>query len=146
MKKWLGISIVAIVFKLLTLILCASAMGQSSPEPLPSPTSLSPDKKWEYKCLEYSAGDCLPQIVKAPLTHHSYETVAFYQLRGDKWEALRSLADEAYPGIAIRIRAIGNCAIGLTPTLQSFTRLAREKSSQLSSSRSSSTKRGIGKS
>jgi hypothetical protein len=109
--------------------------GQSSPEPLPSPTSLSPDKKWEYKCLEYSAGDCLPQIVKAgttqrvvdlnevpdgargmgaeilwapdskrfafnystPLTHHSYETVAFYQLRGDKWEALRSLADEAYP-------------------------------------------------
>lgn len=35
------------------------------------------------------------------LTHHSYETVAFYQLRGDKWEALRSLADgladEAYP-------------------------------------------------
>jgi uncharacterized protein YecT (DUF1311 family) len=101
--------------------------------------SISPDKKWEYKCVEYSAGDCLPQIVKtgttqrvvdlndvpdgargmgaeilwapdskrfafnysAPLTHHSYETVAFYQLHDDKWEALRSLADglanEAYP-------------------------------------------------
>jgi hypothetical protein len=107
--------------------------------PSPSPSSISPDKQWEYKCVEYGAGDCLPRIVKAgttqrvvdlndvpdgargmgaeirwspdskrfafnystPLTHHSYDTVAFYQLRDDKWEALRSLADgladEAYP-------------------------------------------------
>jgi uncharacterized protein YecT (DUF1311 family) len=35
------------------------------------------------------------------LTHHSYRNIAFYQLRGDKWEALVSLvdglADQVYP-------------------------------------------------
>ena len=103
-----------------------------------SARSVSPDKQWEYKCVEYGAGECLPQIVKAgttqvvvdlsdvpdgargmgaeilwapdskrfafnystPLTHHSYETVAFYQLRGDKWEALRSLAEETTESLA----------------------------------------------
>jgi sugar lactone lactonase YvrE len=97
---------------------------------------LSPDKRWEYKCVEYAAGECLPQIVKAgttqvivdldqelkvngpdsrdaevvwapdskrfafnyspPHAHHTtYVTVAFYQLRGDKWVALHSPVDEA---------------------------------------------------
>jgi uncharacterized protein YecT (DUF1311 family) len=116
-----------------------SSVPQVEPGPRATADSISPDKKWEYKCVGSSAGDCLPQIVKtgttqrvvdlndvpdgaggmnpeilwAPdskrfafnyspqLTHHSYETVAFYQLHDDKWEALRSLADglanEAYP-------------------------------------------------
>ncbi len=103
-----------------------------------SASSVSPDKQWEYKCVEYGAGECLPQIIKAgttqvvvdlsdvpdgargmgaeilwtpdskrfafnystPLTHHSYETVAFYQLHGDKWEALRSLAEETTESLA----------------------------------------------
>jgi hypothetical protein len=124
------------------ILLWLSSLGFSetpAPAALPTSTSRSPDKQWEYKCVEYSADDCLPQIVKVgttkpvvdlndvpdgargmgaeilwapdskrfafnystPLTHHSYETVAFYQLRNGKWEALRSLADgledEDYP-------------------------------------------------
>ena len=96
---------------------------------------MSPDKQWEYKCVEYGAGECVPQIVKAgatevvldldpelhvngpdsreaeivwapdskrfafnyspPHAHHTtYVTVAFYQLRGDKWVALHSPLDE----------------------------------------------------
>jgi len=97
---------------------------------------ISPDKQWEYECVEYAAGECVPQIVKAgatqvvldldqelkvngpdsrdaevvwapdskrfafnyspPHAHHTtYETVAFYQLRDDKWVALHSPVDEA---------------------------------------------------
>ena len=116
-----------------------SSVSQVEPGRGTTADSISPDKKWEYECVEDSVGDCLPQIVKTgttqrvvdlidvpdgargmgaeilwapdskrfafnysvPLTHHSYETVAFYQLHDDKWEALRSLADglanEAYP-------------------------------------------------
>src|SRR5438876_10824372 len=33
-----------------------------------SARSVSPDKQWEYKCVEYGAGECLPQIVKAGTT------------------------------------------------------------------------------
>ena len=107
-----------------------------------NPSSVSPDKKWEYKCVEYN-GECWSQIVKAgtaqvvvDLTeapdgagatnaellwapdsrrfafnyspvqrhhtgfHRALETVAFYQLRGDKWEALRSLEDETTESLA----------------------------------------------
>ena len=97
---------------------------------------MSPDKQWEYECVEYGAGECVPQIVKAGATqvvldldqelkvngpdsrdaeviwapdskrfafnyspahahHTTYVTVAFYQLRGDKWVALHSPVDEA---------------------------------------------------
>jgi sugar lactone lactonase YvrE len=97
---------------------------------------ISPDKRWEYKCVEYGAGECVPQIVKAGTTeivldldqelkvngpdtkdaevvwgpdskrfafnyspshahHTTYVTVAFYQLRDDKWVALHSPVDEA---------------------------------------------------
>lgn len=96
---------------------------------------ISPDKSWEYKCVEHD-GKCLPQIAKTGTTqvavdldqelkvngsetrvaqilwapdskrfafnyiplqahHTSYETVALYQLRGDKWVALHSLVDKA---------------------------------------------------
>jgi hypothetical protein len=99
------------------------------------PTWLSPDKKWEYNCVEYGAGACVPHIVKAgaaevvldldselgvngpdsqeaeivwapdskrfafnyspPHAHHTtFVTVAFYQLRNDKWVALHSPGDE----------------------------------------------------
>jgi len=100
----------------------------------PNPTSVSPDKRWEYKCAEYGVGQCAPEIVKAgtaevvldldeevhgpearqaevvwasdskrfafnyspPHAHHTtYKTVAFYQLRGDKWGTLHPPADEA---------------------------------------------------
>ena len=98
--------------------------------------SVSPDKKWKYKCAEYGVGQCAPEILKAgtdevvldldeegqvhgpeasqaeviwapdskrfafnyspPHAHHTtYETVAFYQLRGDKWEAMHSPVDES---------------------------------------------------
>jgi uncharacterized protein YecT (DUF1311 family) len=108
----------------------------------PNPGSVSPDKKWEYKCVEYN-GECWSQIVKAGTTqvvvdltdvpdgagatdaeilwapdskrfafnyspvqrhhtgfHRAFKTVAFYQLRGDKWEALRSLEDETTENLA----------------------------------------------
>ena len=105
-----------------------------TPTAAPNPSSVSPDKQWEYKCGEYGFGNCYPEIVKAgtteravdldqelkvngsessdaeimwapdskrfgfnyspPHAHHTiYKTVAFYQLRGDKWVALRHLPD-----------------------------------------------------
>jgi hypothetical protein len=106
--------------------------AQESPPLEKELTSLSPDKKWEYKLDDGS----FPGIVKAGTTqivvnldqelavssrdadratvtwapdskrfafnysptHPSnaprYETVAFYQLRGDKWIALRAPADD----------------------------------------------------
>jgi hypothetical protein len=45
--------------------------AQESPlpqEPSPSPNSVSPDKKWEYKCVEYGLGQCAPEILKAAAT------------------------------------------------------------------------------
>jgi hypothetical protein len=91
-------------------------------EPSPSPTSVSPDKQWEYRCdsglwssivktgtnkmvLDLSNELEVPycqgaQVIWAPdskrfafnyspphAPHTSYETVAFYQVRGDKWVA-----------------------------------------------------------
>jgi len=109
--------------------------AQESPSTREDNGSISPDKQWEYKCIEYGAGECLPQIVKAgttqvvldldqelgvhgpessearvvwapdskrsgfnyspPHAHHTtYKTVVFYQLRADKWIALRSPEDD----------------------------------------------------
>jgi len=109
----------------------ASSVSQAKP------SRISPDNKWEYKCIEYADGaECFPQIVKAgtnevvvdlqedlsvsgseskddeivwasdskrfafnysPLhPHHTVSvTVAFYQLRDDKWLALQSPVEES---------------------------------------------------
>ena len=123
----------------------SASAQESDKEPAaaaPNQSSVSPDKKWEYKCVEYN-GECWSQIVKAGTTqvvvdltdvpdgagatnaeilwapdskrfafnysplqrhhtgfHRALETVAFYQLRGDKWEALRSLEDETTESLA----------------------------------------------
>jgi len=108
-----------------------------APAALPTSSSLSPDKQWEYKCAEYGLGQCAPEIVKAgttqvvldladlpsgsaasqaevvwapdskrlafnyspPHAHHTtFESVAFYQLRGDKWVALHSPVDDVSEG------------------------------------------------
>ena len=121
------------------IVACALSCGFSNAqEPSPSKgenAALSPDKQWEYKCVEYAAVECRPQIVKAgtaevvvdldqELTvngsdsrdaeivwapdskrfafnyspiharHTTFETVAFYQLRNDKWVTLRSPVEE----------------------------------------------------
>ena len=86
---------------------------------------LSPDKQWEYKCCDgvgiVKAGTTqvvldlsdLPWLFdegeilwapnskrfavnyRQPARHMTYETVAFYQLRGDSWVTLHSPVDEA---------------------------------------------------
>jgi hypothetical protein len=98
-------------------------------EPSPSPTSVSPDKQWEYRCrdglwssivntgtdkmvLDLSNELEVPYCQDAQVVwasdskrfafnyspphapHTSYETIALYQLRGDKWMALRLPLDE----------------------------------------------------
>jgi hypothetical protein len=98
-------------------------------EPSPSPTFVSPDKQWEYRCdgglwssivktgpnkmvLDLSNELEVPycqdaQVIWAPdskrfafnynpphAPHTTYQTVAFYQLRGDKWVALPSPVDD----------------------------------------------------
>ena len=116
-----------------------ASAGEEGPAPaaLPTSSSLSPDKQWEYKCAEYGLGQCAPEIVKAgttqvvldladlpsgsdakqaevvwapdskrlafnyspPHAHHTtFESVAFYQLRGDKWIPLHSPADDIKEG------------------------------------------------
>jgi hypothetical protein len=97
-------------------------------KPSPSPTSVSSDKQWEYRCdgglwssivktgtnkivLDLSSELEVPychdaQVIWAPdskrfafnyspphAPHTTYQTVAFYQLRGDKWVALPSPVD-----------------------------------------------------
>jgi hypothetical protein len=39
----------------------------------PNPSSVSPDKKWEYNCGEYGRGDCYPEIVKAGTTERALD-------------------------------------------------------------------------
>jgi hypothetical protein len=48
---------------------CLGAMlfALSAQERSPSPSSLSPDRQWEYKCPEYD-GECSAEIVKADTT------------------------------------------------------------------------------
>jgi uncharacterized protein YecT (DUF1311 family) len=120
------------------------AQPVSEPEQTPSssPGSVSPDKKWEYKCAEYGLDQCAPEIVKAGTTevaldldeeqevhgpearqaeviwapdskrfafnysllhaHHTvFQSVAFYQLRGDKWVALPSPPAEESKGVQL---------------------------------------------
>jgi hypothetical protein len=113
-------------------ISCAFSNAQEPSRPNKVHTSLSPDKQWEYQCIQYD-GACFPQIVKAgttqvvldladlpsgsdanqaevvwapdskrfafnyspPHAHHTtFESVAFYQLRSDKWVGLHSPVDE----------------------------------------------------
>jgi uncharacterized protein YecT (DUF1311 family) len=120
------------------------AQSASEPEQTPSSSSssVSPDKKWEYKCAEYGLDQCAPEIVTAGTTevvldldeeqqvhgpearqaeviwapdskrfafnysplhaHHTvFQSVAFYQLRGDKWVALRSPPAEESKGVQL---------------------------------------------
>src|SRR5437016_5212556 len=111
------------------------ALGQptNAQEPPSTIRSISPDSQWEYKCVDYSYGSCVPQIVKVntaeavldldqelqvprgsearvvwapdskrfafnyspPHAHHTtYQTVAFYQLRAEKWVDLPSPEDD----------------------------------------------------
>jgi hypothetical protein len=133
--EFAAIANVLILFWLSSL---GSAFSQTpAPAALPTSSSLSPDKQWEYKCAEYGLGQCAPEIVKAgttqvvldladlpsgsdakqaevvwapdskrlafnyspPHAHHTtFESVAFYQLRGDKWIALHSPADDIKEG------------------------------------------------
>lgn len=125
-----------LVFALVCAITRVSSNAEeSSPPAQTNPTWFSPDKKWEYKCVEYGAGACVPHIVKAGATevvldldsqlgvngpdsqqaeiiwapdskrfafnyspthahHTTFVTVAFYQLRNDKWVGLHSPGDE----------------------------------------------------
>jgi hypothetical protein len=121
----------------LCLILAQPTVPQELPSVEERSDSVSPDKQWEYKCVEYAGDiyhDCKPEIVRpgtsqlvldlgeelevhrpeafqarivwapdskrfalnySPLhAHHTtYETIAFYQLRDDKWTALRAPED-----------------------------------------------------
>jgi hypothetical protein len=112
-------------------ISCGSTNAQESVlAQEPSPTSVSPDKQWEYRC----ANGVSPELVKAGTTqvvldfsedldvsrgeeaevvwapdskrfafnytrpsaaHTRYQSVAFYQLRGNKWVRLRSPVDDS---------------------------------------------------
>jgi uncharacterized protein YecT (DUF1311 family) len=102
----------------------ASSVSQADPSPQPTPASISPDKKWEYKPV---TDDRKPQIVKAGTDEAAgdlpcdYSTcgdsarvlwapdskrfafhwgqgrtnhTSFYQLRHDRWEALKSSPDD----------------------------------------------------
>jgi uncharacterized protein YecT (DUF1311 family) len=47
---------------------------ESDKEPAaPNPSSVSPDKKWEYNCGEYGLGYCYPEIVKAGTTERALD-------------------------------------------------------------------------
>jgi hypothetical protein len=140
------------IFAFVVIVACTiscsfSNAQESSPGQTPSPSpastdSISPDKKWEYKCAEYGLDQCAPEIVKAGTTevvvdldqelgvsgpdaketeviwapdskwfacnysplhaHHTvFQSVAFYQLRGDKWVALHSPAVEESKGVQL---------------------------------------------
>lgn len=125
----------AVIASLLILLWLSSLKSVFSQTPSPNPSSISPDKQWEYKSVQYYDSECSAKIVKAGTTqsmleldkdlemsgsesgdadilwapdskrfafnyspihahHTTYETVAFYQLRGDKWVALHSPADD----------------------------------------------------
>lgn len=107
----------------------AFIQSTTAQEPSPAPTSVSPDKQWEYRCdsglwssivktdsnkmvLNLSNELEVPycqdaQVIWAPdskrfaldyspphAPHTTYQTVAFYQLRGDKWVASLSPVDD----------------------------------------------------
>ena len=127
---------VVLICFLFCFVLAQPINAQESPSVEERSDSVSPDKQWEYKCVEYDATyhQCEPEIVKpgtsqlvldlgeeeavhnpeanearvvwapdskrfafnySPVhAHHTtYKTVAFYELRGDKWAALRAPED-----------------------------------------------------
>ncbi len=111
-------------------IRCNFCSAQDSPPAEKDRALLSPDKKWEYRCvngvspelieagttqvvldlsedLDLSRGE-EAEVIWAPdskrfafnytrpsAAHTHYQSVAFYQLRGDKWVRLRSPVDES---------------------------------------------------
>lgn len=105
---------------------CVFSNAQESPSSAEEQPSVSPDKRWEYKGTEI-INAATKQVVLdldkeldlygpkmgivwapdskrfgfnyGPLTAHhtTYQKVAFYQLRGDKWLALHSPADALEP-------------------------------------------------
>ena len=46
----------------LVAVVVVTVPGPLSAEP-PASTSVSPDKKWEYRCAEFGTGQCAPEIV-----------------------------------------------------------------------------------
>lgn len=107
-------------------ISCVSCNAQESPSPADEQSSISPDKKWEYKATEILKAATKevvfdldkeldlygPEmgIVWAPDSkrfglnysplhahHTTYQKVAFYQLLEGKWLALHSPADALEP-------------------------------------------------
>jgi len=119
------------------------SMFSETPAPTasPNPSSLSPDKKWEY------VGGDPPKLVKAGTTQavlelpggvlasetkvvwapdskrfafnyragSRYNTTALYQLRGDKWVALRSPETEETSKPLERVKAAQLRKLGLPP-------------------------------
>jgi hypothetical protein len=101
-------------------------MTLSSPPAAPTPSSVSPDKQWEYKRSEIVNASTAqvvldlgqevdlegsePEILWAPDSkrfgftyspvhahHTTYDKVAFFQLRGDKWVALHQPSNALHP-------------------------------------------------
>ena len=101
-------------------------MTLSSPPAAPTPSSVSPDKQWEYKRSEIVNASTAqvvldlgqevdlegsePEILWAPDSkrfgftyspvhahHTTYDKVAFFQLRGDKWVAAHQPSDALHP-------------------------------------------------
>jgi hypothetical protein len=115
-------------------IVCDVSNAQESPSPAKEPTSISPDKKWEYvggdtpKLVKVATSETVidffaqrnpgtapagedPEVLWAPASkrfafnysplhahHMTFQSVAFYQLRGDKWVALHSPGDDVSEG------------------------------------------------
>ena len=128
---------IALTFSCLGII----SVSISAQEPSPPPSSLSPDKKWEY------VGGDTPKLVKASTTQAvlelpggvlaseakvvwapdskrfafnyqaggRYYTTALYQLRGDKWVALRSPETEETSKPLERVKAVQLRKLGLPP-------------------------------
>jgi hypothetical protein len=128
---------IANVLLLLWLSSLISAFSQAPTSTAsPSRSSISPDKRWEYRCEPYADHtECVPKIVRVGTTevvldlqqeltvsgsesvdarifwtpdskrfafnyspihahHTTYETVAFYQVNGDRWVRLASPVEE----------------------------------------------------
>ena len=62
-------------FIFVAIVTCVIACGPSDAQessPMEQKTgSLSPDKKWQYKCGEYAPGYCYPEILKVGTTERT---------------------------------------------------------------------------
>jgi hypothetical protein len=106
-------------------ISCVFSRGQETPRPKAGPSSFSPDKKWEYKLVDGQrlaiaeagttkivldlstrepANPDATEVVWAPDSKRfafnyqagtRYQTTAFFQLDGDKWQELDSAESDA---------------------------------------------------